>query len=77
MPPAKKEELLKFQEEIEDIVWKYDITYTEAIVLFCEEHDFEIERVPKFISHHLKAILQEEAEGLCLLKGGRQNRLPF
>lgn len=78
MPPIKKDEILRVHNIIEDLVWKYDISYIEAVVMFCEEHDFEIEQVPKYLSDSIKAELQREAENLSLLKGEANNdfRLP-
>jgi hypothetical protein len=76
MPPAKKEEILRFQEAIENIVEKNQIGYIEAITLFCEEHDFEIESVPRFLSQRIREEVQREAENLSLLKE-KPNRLPI
>ncbi|MCU0389049.1 MAG: late promoter transcription accessory protein [Chitinophagaceae bacterium] len=68
--------MLKFQNEIEDIVWKYDVTYMEAIIMFCEENDFEIERVPRLLSSKMKADIQKEAEDLSMLTE-KNERLPI
>jgi hypothetical protein len=76
MPPAKKEEMLKFQEAIETIVNKQEISYIEAIVLFCEENDFDVETVPRFLSQRIRDEIQKEAESLSLLKE-KSNRLPI
>jgi Phage late-transcription coactivator len=76
MPPAKKEEMLKFQEAIQNIVKTQDISYIEAIVEFCEVNDFDIETVPRFLSQNIRDEIQREAEDLSLLKE-KSNRLPI
>lgn len=56
-------------ETIEDIVWKHDISYMDAIVYYCEENNIEIEIFAKAIKGNdmLKAKLQLEAEDLNYL----------
>lgn len=76
MPPVKKNELIKFQKEIEDLVWKLDVPYMEAIIIFCEENDFEIEEVPRYLTDNMRTKLQIEAEELSMLKT-KTNRLPL
>jgi len=76
MPPAKKSDMKKFQDEIEDIVWMKDVSYLDAIMMFCEENDFEVEKIPRILSSSLKSKLREEAEDLSLLKT-KSKRLPL
>ena len=56
-------------EQIEDLVWKHDISYMDAIVLYCEENNVEIESLAKIIksNENLKGLIQLEAEGLNYL----------
>ena len=56
-------------ETIEDIVWKHDISYMDAIVYYCEENNVEVEIFAKAIKGNdmLKAKLQLEAESLNYL----------
>lgn len=68
MPPANKDQLLQFQTEIEKIVIATGSTYMEAILLFCEQNDYEVEKIPRLLSGVLKARVAEEASGLRLIK---------
>jgi hypothetical protein len=56
-------------ETIEDLVWKHDISYMDAIVLYCEDNNIEVEVFAKAIKTNemLKAKLQHEAEQLNYL----------
>lgn len=56
-------------EKIEDIVWKHDISYMDAIIHYCEENNVEVEVFAKAIKTNdmLKAKLQLEAESLHYL----------
>lgn len=64
-------------EDIEDLVWKHDISYIDAIVLYCEEKNIEVESLGKAIksSELLKGAIQLEAEGLNYLP--KSNKLPI
>lgn len=68
MPPANKDQMLSFQMEIEKIVSDTGSSYMEAILLFCEANDYEVEKVPRLMSPVLKARVEEEAKGLKLVK---------
>lgn len=74
MPPIKKEELLKFQKEIERIVYEKDIPYLEAILEFCQEEDIDFDSVPKLLSDSLKQKVEDEANEMSLLKDSLRNR---
>ena len=56
-------------ETIEDLVWKHDIPYMDAIILYCEDNNVEVEVFAKAIKSNemLKAKLQHEAEELNYL----------
>lgn len=77
MPPVKKEEMIKFQLEIEAIVSRTNLSYLDAIMEFITDSDIEIERIPKILSDNLLAKLQREAEDLSLLKVKTKRRLPL
>ena len=66
-----------FVDAIEGLVWKHDIPYMDAIVLYCENKKIEIEAVISIVKNNdfLKSKLQFEGEGLNLLP--KTNRLPF
>jgi len=56
-------------EEIEDLVWKHDIPYMDAVVLYCEDNNADIEALAKIIksNENLKGLIQLEAESLNYL----------
>ena len=47
---ANKEEIANFSMTIENLVWEKDISYMEAIVLYCEQTGFEVETAAKLVS---------------------------
>ena len=71
-----KEEMLKFSLGIEQLVANTDYTYLEAISEHCKETGLEIEVAATLITPNLKSKIQEQAEGLNMLKG-KSNRLPI
>ena len=38
-----------FYEAIEDLVWEHDISYLDAVVLYCENNSLEIESVVSLV----------------------------
>lgn len=58
-----------FIDVIEDFVWKYDISYMDAIIEYCELNSIEIEAIVKYIKNNdmLKSKIQFEAESLNYL----------
>jgi len=66
----------EFAEEIEDLVWKYDIDYIDAVVLYCEQNDIEVETVASLVkgNANLKSRMQNDAESLNFLP--KVSRLP-
>ena len=68
----------KFVEEIESIALQNkDMKYLDAIVLFCEKNNVDIESVPKLISKPLKEKIKGEAMELNLLKRTSHAKLPL
>ena len=63
-----KDTAIEFSKKVETMVWEQDITYMEAISTLMEQDAHEPERVAKMLTSDLKAKLQEEAEGLSLVK---------
>jgi hypothetical protein len=65
-----------FYQKIEDIVWLYDVSWMEAIVMFTEEKNLDIEAVVPLIQKHakLKDCLAQDAEALNFLP--KTNRIP-
>lgn len=79
MPRIKLETLMHIGTEIEDTVNTLGIDYIEACILYCEEHDMEIETLGSIIKKHQKvtARIQAEAESLHYLEKDDSKRLEF
>jgi hypothetical protein len=71
------EDINKFSMAIEERVYMDDIPYIDAVVLYCEENNFEIEVAAKLISGVLKSKIQIEAESLHFLPKSETNKLPI
>ena len=68
----------RFSEEIERIAKENKgIKYMDAIVMFCEKNNVDIESIPKLISKPLKEKLKCEAMELNLLKKTSHAKLPI
>lgn len=65
------------QEEIEDLVWQYDLSYIDAILEYCNTKELDIDLVGKTLKSDKKfeAEIRLEAEKLNYLE--KTNRLPF
>ena len=74
---TSKEEILDFSMKIEDLVWMKDISYMDAIILYCEETGFEVEMASKLISGTLRSKIKIEAEQLHFLPKSNTAKLPF
>ena len=72
-----KDEIADFSMKIEDLVWEKDISYMDAVVLYCEQTGFEIELAAKLISGALKSKIKIEAEGLHFLPKSNTVKLPL
>jgi hypothetical protein len=66
---------IKFAKLVEECVIKNKMTYIEAIIALCDEHEVELEEVRKFISPVIKDKVEAEAQNLNFLP--RQNALPI
>lgn len=58
-----------FAEEIEELVWQYDIDYIDAVMLYCERNNLEVETVASLVkgNANLKSRMQSDAENLNFL----------
>jgi len=67
----------EFASEIEELVWKHDIEYMDAVVMYCEKNNIEIEVAASLIklNANIKCKIQSEAEGLNFLP--KISRLPI
>ncbi len=59
----------EFFEDIEALVWKHDLDYMDAVVLYCDRRNIEVESVANLIKNNeiLKSKIQIEAEKLNFL----------
>ncbi len=67
----------KFSMEIENIVLAEDINYIDAIILYCEDNNIEVESVSKLISKPLKEKLKWDATQLNFMKATSKAKLPI
>ena len=67
MPPSK-EEITKFEREIDAIAANNQLNVIEAITFYCSNTGMEIESCSKLVGKSLKAKIALEAHRLNLLK---------
>mgnify|MGYP002701304165 CR=1 FL=1 len=68
----------KFAEEIESIVHENkEMKYLDAIIVFCEKNNLDVDSIPKLVSKPLKEKLKAEAIDLNLLKRTSHAKLPL
>jgi hypothetical protein len=72
-----REEITNFSFKIEEIVEDKDVSYMDAVLIFCEETGFEIEMAAKLISSSLKSKIKIEAEDLHFLPKSNTVKLPL
>lgn len=72
-----REEMLNFSFEIEKIVEEKDISYMDAVILYCENTGYEIEIAAKLVSDALKSKIKLEAEDLHFLPRSNTTKLPI
>lgn len=70
-------DIVTFSYKIEDIVYMKDIPYMEAVVLYCEENNIELEIAASLISDNIKYKIQLEAQDLHYLPKSNTTKLPF
>lgn len=69
----------KFSMEVEEIVRSNQggLNYIDAILVYCEKHDIELENVSKLISKPLKDKLRVDAQRMNFMKKTSRARLPI
>tara|TARA_B100000287_G_scaffold72575_1_gene64278 strand:- start:2073 stop:2327 length:255 start_codon:yes stop_codon:yes gene_type:complete len=67
----------KFAVEIEKLVKNEKLNYIDAIVLYCEENNIEIDSITKLISKPLKEKLKCDAQQLNFMKKTTRAKLPL
>lgn len=74
---ANRDEIVAFSCEIERIVYDKDVSYMDAIILYCEDTGLEVEVAAKLISDTLKSKIKMEAEELHFLPKSNTAKLPL
>lgn len=67
----------KFALKIEEIVETEKVNYIDAIVMFCEMHNLEVDSISKLIPKPLKEKLKCNAIELNFIKKTTKGRLPI
>ena len=67
----------KFAQDIENIVKNSKVNYIDAIVLYCEDNNIEIDTISKLVSKPLKEKLKYDAIELNFLKKTTKAKLPL
>ncbi len=67
----------KFALEIEKIVAEEELNYIDAILMYCENNNLEVESVTKLISKPLKERLKWDATRLNFMKKTSRAKLPL
>jgi CRISPR/Cas system type I-B associated protein Csh2 (Cas7 group RAMP superfamily) len=70
-----KETSESFSTRVEELVWKEDISYYEAVTQLMAESEYEPEIVSKLITPTLKSRLALELEDINLIKKSGKGRL--
>jgi hypothetical protein len=74
---VSRDEIVSFSCEIERIVYDKDVSYMDAIILYCEDTGLEVELAAKLISDTLKSKIKMEAEDLHFLPKSNTVKLPL
>ena len=67
----------KFAQDVENIVKNSTMNYIDAIVLYCDENNIDIDTVSKLVSKPLKEKLKNDAIQLNFLKKTTKAKLPL
>ena len=71
------DDIAAFSAEIERIATKKKISIIDAIIWYCETHDYEVESAASLVSTVLKSKIRIEAEELHFLKPSKTTQLPL
>lgn len=65
--------------EVTDLVWEHDITYIDALLMYCDRNLYDIESVCKIIPQSLRCEIEQDAKKLKLLRKdiNSQSKLPI
>lgn len=73
----KQDDMIRFSIDIEDIVEDKDVSYMDAVIIYCEKKGLEIEIAAKMCSDALKAKIRMEAQSLHYLPRSNTAKLPI
>ena len=73
----KRDEILSFSMNIENLVKEKGVSYIDAVLLYCDKTGLETDVAAKLIAGTLKSKLKLEAEGLNFLPKSTTRRLPI
>lgn len=71
------EDAVTFFEQIEQIVYDKDVSYMDAVLLYCEDTGIEIEVAASLVQGTLKSKIKIEAEELHFLPKSNTAKLPI
>lgn len=77
MKTETDEQIMSFSTIVEEIVYMKDVSYMEAIIIYCEENNVEVEVAASLINANLKYLIQLEAETLNFLPKSNTTKLPI
>ena len=77
MKAETDEQIMSFSTIVEEIVYMKDVSYMEAIIIYCEENNVEVEVAASLINANLKYLIQLEAETLNFLPKSNTTKLPI
>jgi hypothetical protein len=75
----RADKLVDIGKEITEIVWEFDVSYTEACIMYCDKYYIEYEQFGSTIKAHQRIMyeIQLEAEDARCLKPGTSYKIDF
>ena len=79
MARIKLETLMRVGSEIQQMVEEKNIEYIEAALLYCKDHDMEVETLGEILKKHqsITTEIRKEAESLNFLEKEETHELEF
>lgn len=74
---SKQEEITSFSLDIEKIVSDKQVSYMDAIFIYCENTGMEIETTARLVTGAIRAKVKKEAEDLNFLPRSNTIKLPI
>jgi hypothetical protein len=71
----RKDEVANFHLVIEELVETKNVSYVDAICLYCEQTGLEVEVAAKLVSNTLKSKIRVEAEALNLVEKNKSKKI--